>query len=356
MSISDMSDRDCASIIFVFFSLPVPPLSPLRHSSSQEVKHVEPLDPGKAKQPSVAFCCLAKFVLIKLDRRQLRLVLQHKKPLVRAVGILYLRIAANVKEIYEWLDPFLGDDTQFCPMVDSKRSISFGEFIMGCFADLKYFPNCVLRRIPQNLLNDMERKTVEREILRERAEVHRHLLQAGVQCQCKYVDGKAYPIVIDEALQNRNFLVTYSEYAEQAEVPITDLVFDPATLRGAKGSRDHDREEHRRDRDRRDRSRSPDRRDRSRSPDRRDRRSGRDRDDDRERRRRSRTPEKKDRSERPQLSLQEEITQRIARKRKTNMDKHVASDGNYAKLPTGYKKALGETVETVNRPRFEPRR
>jgi hypothetical protein len=55
------------------------------------------------------------------------------------------------------------------------------------------------------------------------------------------------------------------------------------------------------------------------------------------------------------MSVEEEVKERLKNKRTKEREQHVAGDGQYARLPTGYKKALGETVETVNRPRFEPR-
>ena len=46
-------------------------------------------------------CVRYKLCLIKLDRRQLRLILQHKKAPVRAVGILYLRIVVDSTLVYQ---------------------------------------------------------------------------------------------------------------------------------------------------------------------------------------------------------------------------------------------------------------
>jgi pre-mRNA-splicing factor 38B len=105
---------------------------------SEEVTHLDPLDPGKAKLPSPAFCCLYKLFLIKLDQRQLRLLLNHKKVYARGIGILYLRIVVDVKAIFDWIEPFLGDETEFSAAAESKRTTTFGEFVTQLFNEVLY--------------------------------------------------------------------------------------------------------------------------------------------------------------------------------------------------------------------------
>lgn len=283
----------------------------------------------------------------------------------RGIGILYLRIVVDVKAIFDWIEPFLGDETEFSAAAESKRTTTFGEFVTQLFNEVLYCGQAI-RRIPRNLTQQMEMKTCEREIIRERAEAARSMLRKGTKCKGKWNDGNEYDVTIDEVLSNGNFLVTYVDYGDQLEVRITDLVVDMDELASSSSSsrrrersrsRDRDRNRSRsRDRGRRDRSRSRGRgsRDRDRSS-----RHGSSYSRDRDRGRSSRHS-RDDRDASPprprrQLSLEEEVKKRMKEKLSRTRDRHVASDGNYAKLPTGYKKALGETVETVNRPRTESR-
>jgi len=117
---------------------------------------------------------------------------------------------------YEWIEPFLSDDTILSPFADSKRSITFQEFVTDLFSENKYFPTTVLRRIPASVLSKIEYKNTERDVFRERCERGRKYIRRGTKCKCKYGDdGVDYDIEVNDILPNKNFLVTYVEYPEQ---------------------------------------------------------------------------------------------------------------------------------------------
>jgi hypothetical protein len=121
-----------------------------------------------------------------------------------------------------------------------KREVTMRDWIFQTFSGPKYH-GTTLRRIPQHIVEKMERSLITQEILRERAEANRHLLRPGakvllcagpglcglsvstwfvrcVQVQCRYNDGKLYDAVVDEVLSSGTYVVTYTEYNEQAEV------------------------------------------------------------------------------------------------------------------------------------------
>lgn len=81
-----------------------------------ECTHLEPFEPGKARLPSVAFCCIYRFFLMKLDYRQVGTLLNHKDSIfIRGCGFLYLRCIGEAKELITWFAPHLSDKTEFSP-------------------------------------------------------------------------------------------------------------------------------------------------------------------------------------------------------------------------------------------------
>lgn len=392
----------------------------------EECTHLEPLEPGKARKPSVAFCCLYRFFLMKLDARQLSHLVQHRdSPYIRGVGFLFLRCVVDAKELATWVEPHLGDQTTFFPSSNREKKSTLGNYVHKLFQEIKYY-DTTLRRVAIPVARQLERKSMELQIIRERAEALRPFFKINTICKARWAhDNKVYKGRIDDLLDNGNFLVTFVDFGNSDECEIVDLELDESqpqpepepeerseSRRGRSGSgsrsrsrsrsdsrgrkrrdkhkskkrsrdRDRDRRSDRdRDRDRRsrdkDRDRRSDRKDRDRRSDRdRDRRSDRDRDRRDRKRGRSKSPDGKDRRRSrsrsggrrtrdkrapapaprrppvPTMSLQDEIEMRLGKKRETDRSKAVCGDGVYARLPTGYKKALGETVETVDRPRFQ---
>jgi hypothetical protein len=67
-----------------------------------ECVHLEAFEPGKAHDPSVAFCCIFRLCSMKLDVPQMNVMLRHKVALIRCVGLLFLRIAGDVKNLMNW--------------------------------------------------------------------------------------------------------------------------------------------------------------------------------------------------------------------------------------------------------------
>lgn len=190
-----------------------------------ECTHLEPFEPGKARLPSVAFCCLYRFFLMKLDHKQMGTLLNHKDSIyIRGVGFLYLRCIGEYKDLLGWFAPHLLDKTEFVPGQDGKK-VRFGEYLLNMVLEHNYY-GTILRRTPVPVIREFERQGMEIEIRRERAHKNRPYLKKKTLCRAKWSDGVVYDCQIDEPLENGNFLVTFTEYGNQDEVHIEDIQFD----------------------------------------------------------------------------------------------------------------------------------
>eukprot|EP00457_Paulinella_chromatophora_P003477 gb/GEZN01003485.1/.p1 GENE.gb/GEZN01003485.1/~~gb/GEZN01003485.1/.p1 ORF type:complete len:549 (-),score=64.76 gb/GEZN01003485.1/:283-1929(-) len=439
----------------------------------EEATHVEPYMPGKGQRPSEAFSVLYRFFEMKLDERQMETLFHHKVPLIRCMPLLYLRCVGDSSIIMDWITPYLNDPTEITPTPDGRKT-TIGDWVNALFQDIQY-GGTVLRRIPIPLARQIERKTMELQILKERSERSRHKFKPGLKCKAMWSDGGEYDAVVDEVLENGHFLVTYLEYKQQEEVTLADLILLPeddtpasnsssttgsgsssaavegekdweeaegerersvsksrssvsksrrsrskspsrkggessrrrrrsrskSRDKGEKGEREkrsRSREKRDKDKDKGDRGRRSKDRERDRERDRGRRSKDRDRERERDRRgekvkekgkekgekegrrsrereragsRRDRDRDREKREKRPSksremapvptgesgrpLTVEEEIQLRLQQKRKQARSSAVASDGNYSRVVVGYKRMLGETAESVSKPRFESR-
>jgi pre-mRNA-splicing factor 38B len=318
-----------------------------------ECTHLDAFERGKAQMPSTAFCCMYKFFMMKLDVPQMNIMLRHKNVYVRGVALLYLRNIGEPSQLMGWCEPHLEDETMFTASSDSDRKISVGDWLLRLVTEQKVC-GTVLRRIPVTVVKEFDRKGLEIQIKRERAEKKRRYIKKGLKCRAKWTDNNVYDCVVDEVLDNGMFRVTYTEYGNEEEIAVTD--FEAASI-PKDGAKDRKKRSRSRDKDRRRRSRSRDRDRRRRS---RSRGRERDRRDRRKRSRsRSRSTDRKKRSESEasdqELSLEEEIELRLKKKRENERSSAVSSDGKYCNTIVSYKKSLskqfkgGQTYETTNK-------
>lgn len=326
-----------------------------------ECVHVEAFEPGKAHLPSYAFCCMYRMFMLKLDTYQMNFMLRHKSPYVRAIGLLYLRCIGEQSQLMEWTQTYLEDETEFKPGSDpNSRPRSIASWWLDTVRDSKY-GGTLIPRCPVPVVRAFERKALEIEIKKERAEKLRKYITVNMKCRCKWSDGIVYDAVVLQILDNGRFYVCYTEYGNEEEISITD--FEPQSVLNMKDmNKERSGSAGRKDRDH-SRSRSRERQ-RSGSRDRKSRRS-------RERRKRSRSgsrgrsrgrsrDRKKSRRSRsasggPMLSLEEEIEQRMAKLRDNEKSSATSSDGRYCAQIVSYKKSLskqfkgGQTFDNTNK-------
>jgi len=81
---------------------------------AEHAKNVEPRIIGYPK-PSTAFCILYKLFTMKVNKNQITSMLDHKKPLVRCLGFLYLRYLLKPTKLWQYFETSFEDDTEVIP-------------------------------------------------------------------------------------------------------------------------------------------------------------------------------------------------------------------------------------------------
>eukprot|EP01138_Halocafeteria_seosinensis_P003543 gb/GECG01003622.1/.p1 GENE.gb/GECG01003622.1/~~gb/GECG01003622.1/.p1 ORF type:complete len:583 (+),score=70.31 gb/GECG01003622.1/:1-1749(+) len=198
------------------------------------VEYVEPWAAGTARAPSSAFCLLFKIGCLRITKKQLMTLLNHKdSPYIRAIGFLYVRYTMDPKELWAYFKDYTEDPQEFAPSTNYKATQTMGEFVMKLIGERQYY-NTLLPRIPVPVQRDLE---VRLAIVAEdklRADFHcKHMDQFVPKARVKSrysEDDEWYDATLVEAisdLQDR-WLVKYDEYEETEERSIGQLdLLDP---------------------------------------------------------------------------------------------------------------------------------
>jgi pre-mRNA-splicing factor 38B len=77
----------------------------------QHVKYAEPWTIGTNGIPSTLFCCLYKFMIMRLSEQQVKFLINNQdSPYVRCSGFLYIRYLCDPNDLWSWMSPYLLDD------------------------------------------------------------------------------------------------------------------------------------------------------------------------------------------------------------------------------------------------------
>eukprot|EP00964_Phaeocystis_antarctica_P045280 scaffold26052_cov59-Phaeocystis_antarctica.AAC.3 len=101
-------------------------------------------------QPGCAYTFMLKLFILRLTRQQIKQMLEHAdSPYIRAVGFLYLRVGMGdgFKELWTWLEPYLGDPEPFEVDGTPATKTTIGEWLRRLLTDQDYFGDR-LPRIP----------------------------------------------------------------------------------------------------------------------------------------------------------------------------------------------------------------
>lgn len=93
------------------------------------MKHLEPWEKGSRRTQgltgmcggvrgvggggivSTAFCLLYKLYTLKLTRKQVMGLIEHKdSPYIRALGFMYVRYTQNPQDLFYWYEDYLDDE------------------------------------------------------------------------------------------------------------------------------------------------------------------------------------------------------------------------------------------------------
>jgi len=222
----------------------------------QHAKDLEPRIVGLSRKASTAYCILLKLFNLKLRKSQCLAMLDHEKPIVRGLGLLYIRYILKPIKLWEWFEASFDDFEEFQPY-SNDTTLTIAEFAVKLITDIKYCSTS-LPRIPKQILHIFKREIVRRELLAKRDSANewmRDELEVGMKVKCLYEeDQEYYQATITKMLDRGDYRVKYDEYDEVATVRIGDLKLIKSKEK--KTSRERSRERKRRSRERdRDRKR-----------------------------------------------------------------------------------------------------
>jgi hypothetical protein len=216
--------------------------------------------PAGNKHPSVAFCVLYRMMLMRLTRKQVgQLLNAPDAPLLRALGLLYLRYTHPPGDLWPWFEPFMDDEaTVFSPGMNQMQRTSMAEYAKGLLTEPRYY-GTLLPRLPVKVHEDVQVKLLlaEKDRARARANAGRaHLFFKGAKVRARFhEDEKWYPATVDGPDEasgtlgggkpgvsaTRRYWVTYDEFGDSESVALGRL--EPLTggsAAGAGGSAEDD--------------------------------------------------------------------------------------------------------------------
>lgn len=133
------------------------------------VTNIEAWAIGISGVPSTFFCCFYRLIHLNLSSKEIKQLLNSSSIFVKISGLLYLRYLSDWNYLYEYLSPFLNDQTLFYPTVDKKRKISIGEYVTDLFKEYNHY-GTRLPRIPIQIERDIRMRLLCHEEEKKREE------------------------------------------------------------------------------------------------------------------------------------------------------------------------------------------
>ncbi|ETV92708.1 hypothetical protein, variant [Aphanomyces invadans] len=299
-----------------------------------------------------------KFCTMRLTINQMQGLLKHvDSPYIRCVGFLYLRYTCDPELLWEWYEPYLGDDEEFNASSNDAIRTTMGAWIRSLLEDINYF-NTILPRIPKKIQDGIKVKLLLYDQTKKRHDENLAIVEflvKGTKIKAMYSDEDNAPAMYDAVIDDvdeatHEYWVTFPEYGNTEKVTLGDILFEkpapPKRSRSKTRSISRSRDRHHRSSRRHDRSTSRNRDRRSSERPRRDRHhrsSRRSPSDDRSRQcnrhRRSSRSRSRDRKDTTSSSgaLADDL---LAQVREQERRKAEAVGKDYAARPASYKGSL----------------
>jgi hypothetical protein len=147
-----------SSKVFRFDVLPLESVEDVIADIPAYTTHVEPWEAGVTpRTASPAFLYVFRLACMRLTRGQLRTLLRHVNPFVRAVALLWVRYTLPPPSQWDWFEPLLADTTSFqasSPPVgalgsaSAGRPVSFGSWARGLLGSELHYFGTLLPRTP----------------------------------------------------------------------------------------------------------------------------------------------------------------------------------------------------------------
>jgi len=121
------------------------------------VGYVEPWTIGTHGVPSTIFCCLYKWMLMRLSMKQIFGMVKETNPYTRCTGFLYIRYLWKPELLWHFLSPFMMDDQEFEPTPSTGETTTIGEYVEKLLADQHYY-STILPRIPALIDKEVKKR------------------------------------------------------------------------------------------------------------------------------------------------------------------------------------------------------
>jgi len=234
------------------------------HEVRVRVTHVEPWQTGTSRVPSTAFCLLVKLMQLKLSRHQLAGMFEASEPLVRALGLLYLRYTCPPRQLWALMEP-LAEDPE---ALGQAGAGSVGEFCVKLATEMAY-AGTTLPRIPLPVERRIKVLLLLQDLRRQRRELNMRVFEdqpgrfaTGERVRAVWGDDYNEPAwywaQIDSleteaggdggcpsegtAAGGAQFWVTFPEYGDSCCVDIGDIMLAPDESSGGGRSRSRSRD------------------------------------------------------------------------------------------------------------------
>jgi len=186
----------------------------------KECQHIEPYSGyGHRKLPSDAFCFMMKMCMMRVTEMQLKELIDPRSNVyVRAVAFLYLRYTCVPKELWEWYQPFLEEETPIkVSKTPSDEPLSMGKLLLNLLLDQRYF-DTMLPRIPVPVFRDIQAKVIALKTGKaQQTKSSTSDLQVGDKVSAQWVEDEVWydNAVIDEVMPDGKYLVTFTDFGNQ---------------------------------------------------------------------------------------------------------------------------------------------
>eukprot|EP00618_Florenciella_parvula_P037269 CAMPEP_0119479944 /NCGR_PEP_ID=MMETSP1344-20130328/8983_1 /TAXON_ID=236787 /ORGANISM="Florenciella parvula, Strain CCMP2471" /LENGTH=330 /DNA_ID=CAMNT_0007514221 /DNA_START=174 /DNA_END=1163 /DNA_ORIENTATION=- len=213
-------------------------------------KNVEPWSPGTQRLPSTAFCLLTKLLTLRLTTKMMQGMLSHRdSPYIRAIGFLYIRVATEPKNIWNWFEEYIADEEEFAPTADPELKMTIGKWCTKILTDMSYY-NTMLPRIPVPVERKIKAYLILFEDEQRRAGDNMTFvseLVSGLEVRAIYGDEDNdpawYPAVVNEVVPPEegrsswpSVVVTFPEYGNQECLPLGKIEIPESITSGGGGS------------------------------------------------------------------------------------------------------------------------
>lgn len=116
---------------------------------------------GQGGIVSTPFCCLYKLWTLKLNRKQIEILIDHQdSPFLRGLGFLYLRFSLPPENLLDFFAEYLEDDEQIDPKAGFGDPMTIGQMCLNMLEDNQWY-GTMFPRIPAKHLQKIRKHIKE---------------------------------------------------------------------------------------------------------------------------------------------------------------------------------------------------